>query len=95
MRSMQSNNSVSLSKEVGVALKNIHSEVTLISDSTAQIATAVEEQSVVTEQINKNIERINEITILCEESSQEASLLSSGLLDIISDQESLIVQFKS
>jgi PAS domain S-box-containing protein len=90
-----SNNSVSLSKEVGVALKNIHSEVTLISDSTAQIATAIEEQSVVTEQINKNIERINEITILCEESSQEASLLSSGLLDIISDQESLIVQFKS
>tara|TARA_R110001583_G_scaffold194812_1_gene367177 strand:+ start:706 stop:858 length:153 start_codon:yes stop_codon:yes gene_type:complete len=49
---------------------------------------------VVTEQININIERINEITISCEESSQEASLLSSGLLDVISDQESLVVQFK-
>jgi PAS domain S-box-containing protein len=89
-----SNNSVSLSRKAGVALKKIHDEVTLISDSTAQIATAIEEQSVVTEQINKNIERINEITISCEESSQEASLLSSGLLDVISDQESLVVQFK-
>jgi len=85
---------VSLSNEAGEALNNIHNEVSLISDATAQIATAVEEQSVVSEQANQNIERINEIAISCEESSQESSFLSSELIDKLSAQESLITQFK-
>lgn len=87
-------NCVSLSNETGEALKEIHNEVSSISDATAQIATAIEEQSVVTEQVSQNIVRINEITISCEESSKEASLLSSDLLNKLSDQESLVVQFK-
>lgn len=87
-------NCVSLSNQAGSALQDIHNEVTSISDATAQIATAIEEQSVVTEQISQNIVRINDITIACEESSQEASKLSSTLLEKISDQESLVVQFR-
>jgi methyl-accepting chemotaxis protein len=89
-----SDNCVSLSNKAGTALRDIHDDVTLISDATAQIATAIEQQSVVTEQISHNITRINEIAISCEESSQETSLLSAGLLDVISDQESLVIQFK-
>tara|TARA_R110001583_G_scaffold89802_1_gene231323 strand:- start:199 stop:1761 length:1563 start_codon:yes stop_codon:yes gene_type:complete len=85
---------VSLSSEAGEALQNIHNEVTSISDATSQIATAIEEQSVVTEQVSQNIVRINDLTILCDENSQESSTLSSNLLDIISDQEPLIAQFR-
>lgn len=85
---------VSLSSEAGESLHTIHNEVTSISDATSQIAAAVEQQSVVTEQVSQNIERINELTILCDENSQESSTLSSNLLDIISDQEPLIAQFR-
>ncbi len=88
-------NCVSLSNEAGEALNNIHNEVSSISNATAQIATAIEEQSVVTEQVSENIVRINEITISCEESSKEASLLSAELLDKLSDQGTLVAQFRS
>jgi methyl-accepting chemotaxis protein len=87
-------NCVSLSNETGEALKNIHSEVSLISDATAQIATAIEEQSVVTEEVSQNIVRISEISIACEESSGEATSLSTDLLNQLSDQETLVTQFK-
>ena len=91
---MLSASCVSLSSEAGESLHTIHNEVTSISDATSQIAAAVEQQSVVTEQVSQNIERINELTILCDENSQESSTLSSNLLDIISDQEPLIAQFR-
>lgn len=87
-------NCVSLSNEAGTALKNIHSEVTLISSATAQIATAIEEQSAVTKQVNQNIIRINEISISCEDSSNTTGSLSSELLSQLSDQESLVLQFR-
>ena len=89
-----SENCVSLSQETGEALSNIHLEVAKISDSAAQIATAIEEQSVVTEQVSENVVRINELTINCENSSSEATELSSDLLDKVSEQQSLILQFK-
>jgi PAS domain S-box-containing protein len=85
---------VKLSNEAGDSLNSIHGEVMSISDATNQIATAIEEQSAVTEEISKKIVRINDITITCGESSKEASTLSSGLLDMLSEQESLVVQFK-
>lgn len=85
---------VSLSNEAGEALNSIHHEVSLISDATAQIATAIEEQSVVSEQANQNILHISEIARSCESSSQESSSLSSELIDKLSAQESLITQFK-
>ena len=87
-------NCVSLSNEAGAALDTIHNEVALISDTTAQVATAIEEQSVVSEQVNQNILRINEIAIACEVSSQESSELSVGLIAKVSAQESLVTQFQ-
>jgi methyl-accepting chemotaxis protein len=89
-----STNCVSLSNEAGTALKNIHSEVTLISSATTQIATAIEEQAAVTKQVNQNIIRINDISIACEKSSHKTGGLSSDLLSQLSEQESLVVQFK-
>lgn len=85
---------VTLSNEAGDALTNIHSEVSSISDATAQIATAIEQQSMVAGQVNQNIVRINEIALSCTENSQDASSLSSELLNKLSEQESLIEQFK-
>ena len=87
-------NCVLLSNEAGEALNNIYNEVSLISDATAQIATAIEEQSVVSEQVNQNVVRRNEIATTCGVSSQESSFLSSELLDKLSAQEALVTQFK-
>ncbi len=89
-----SNVCVCLSKETGEALFEIDREVSLISDATIQIATAIEEQSVVTEQVSQNVVRINDITIDCEQNSVKASDLSTDLLKIIDVQSSLIKQFK-
>lgn len=85
---------VSLTNEAGEALYNIHRAVSSISDATAQIATAIEEQSVVSEQMSQNIVRINDISVTCEESGKESSALTSELLNKLSSQEALIKQFK-
>ncbi|NRA61872.1 MAG: hypothetical protein HRU25_13375 [Psychrobium sp.] len=87
-------NCVSLSHVTEEALFKINSEVAQISDSTLQISSAIEEQSVVTEQVSQSVVQINEITIKCEEMSLNASSLSTGLLDKLSDQALLVGQFK-
>ncbi|MEW6982467.1 methyl-accepting chemotaxis protein [Colwelliaceae bacterium 6471] len=90
-----SENCVSLSKQTGDALDSILNEVTQISDSTAQIATAIEQQSVVTEEVSENVVRISELSISCEDNSLEATTLSSGLLDKLTEQQSLVLQFRN
>ena len=89
-----SENCVSLSQDTGEALEKIQNEVTLISDSTAQIATAIEEQSMVTEEVSKNVVRISELSIESENDSLEATTLSAELLNQVSDQQMLVKQFK-
>ena len=51
---------VKLSQEAEQALITITEAVALISDLNAQIATAVEQQSAVSEEINRNLTRIRE-----------------------------------
>ncbi len=88
-------NCVKLSQETGSALADIYEEVTLIADATTQVATAVEEQSVVTEQISKNMMRISELSTSSESDSLEATSLSINLLDKLSEQQTLVEQFRS
>lgn len=87
-------NCVALSEKAGDSLTDILDEVSLISDATALIATGIEEQSIVSDQVKQNIGRINDIAISCETSSQESSHLSVELIDKLAAQESLITQFK-
>lgn len=49
-----------LSEEVMAAFESIEGKVQMIRDMTMQIATATEEQHLVTEEINQNIVAIND-----------------------------------
>jgi methyl-accepting chemotaxis protein len=85
---------VKLANETGTALENINTEVSELADISAQIATAVEEQTVVSEQVGKSVVLISDMSTKCEESGLEAVDLSQSLLSKLEEQHSLLQQFK-
>ena len=89
-----SENCVQLAEETGQSLNQINSEIEELANISAQIATSVEEQSVVTEQVNQNIVSISDMSSESEEHGKEAVLLSENLLSRLNDQKSLVSQFK-
>jgi methyl-accepting chemotaxis protein len=76
---------VEQAKEAGKSLSDITAAVTVISDMNTQIASAAEEQSSVTEEINRNIVEINRAV---EMSAQGANQIldSSEYLNELSDE---------
>ncbi|MGF1764522.1 methyl-accepting chemotaxis protein [Aliivibrio kagoshimensis] len=90
----QSVDCVEFATKTGNAFDAIAEEMTDIASINEQIATAVEEQSVVTEQINQNVVSISEMSNLSEQQGLKAVTLSSDLLTSIHEQESLIKQFR-
>jgi len=87
-------NCVELSTKTGEALVEINSEVTNIADMATQFATAMEEQSVVAEQVSQNVIMINELAIASEENSIKTNGVANELLDKVTDQNALIMQFR-
>jgi len=87
-------NCVALAEQTGISLTNINNEVTIIANMNAQIATSVEEQSVVAEQLNQNIVAISDMSSESEKHGQEAFLLSENLLTRLENQQSLVLQFQ-
>ncbi|MBL4940720.1 MAG: methyl-accepting chemotaxis protein [Colwellia sp.] len=85
---------VDLAKQTGESLQAINGEVSALADINAQIATAVEEQSVVAEQVNKNVISIRDMSSQSESSGLESVSLSHSLLGKLSDQHSLLQQFR-
>lgn len=85
---------VELANETGESLEKITNEVSELADISAQIATAVEEQSVVTEQVSENIVSISGMATKSEENGLEAVSLSQDLLHKLSEQQSLLQQFR-
>ena len=83
-----------MANETGESLEKITSEVSELADISAQIATAVEEQSVVTAQVSENIISISNMATKSEENGLEAVSLSQNLLDKLSEQQSLLQQFR-
>ena len=89
-----SNECVGLANETGNALRTINNEMTAIADVNNQIATAIEEQSVVTEQINENVKNISDMSSHSEVQGTHALKLNGNLLDRLNDQLNLVNQFK-
>lgn len=89
-----SQNCVKLAEETGQALNQINNEIEELANINAQIATSVEEQSVVTEQVNQNIVSISDMSSESEEHGRQAVKLSESLLSRLNEQQSLITQFK-
>ena len=83
---VESEGAITLSGEVLAAFESIEGKVQMIRDMTMQIATATEEQHLVTEEINQNIVTINDavaqISVQAaevESYAEEQSRLSSEL----------------
>jgi PAS domain S-box-containing protein len=85
---------VNLASQTGDSLVKINKEVSELANINDQIATAVEEQSVVTEQVNKSIISISDMSLQSEQFSNQAAMLSNDLLSQIQDQQVLVVQFR-
>jgi methyl-accepting chemotaxis protein len=56
------------------AFENIEGAVQMIRDMTTQIATATEEQHLVTEEINRNVVAINERSVRCRARQPKSSV---------------------
>jgi len=89
-----SSNCVLLAQKTGESLNEITNEVTSIADITIQIASAIEEQSLAAEQINKGITTISDMSQESETHGIEAVKLGDSLLKHLAEQQSLVIQFK-
>jgi methyl-accepting chemotaxis protein len=84
---------VAMAEQTGEALRQVTNEVSSLSDINIQISTAVEQQSVVAEQVNDNILTISNMSSESENHGRESAVLSETLLNRLGDQKRLIAQF--
>lgn len=82
-------------EETGSSLLDVTEEVSSLANMNTQIATAIDEQSVVAEQLNQNIISISDMSSRSEEQGTEAVNLGNKLLTRLNEQQSLIAQFSS
>lgn len=75
-------------------LDSIYINISNISDMNTQIATASEEQGYASEEINRNVVRINELAHVCREQANQAADASGELAKLGSDLQGTIQRFK-
>jgi len=87
---------VSVEHSAGVqkALLNIVEHIDKISGMNTQIATAADEQSKVTEEINRNIHNVNSLFVHSVENSQQSSKTGGNVANLANKLQQMISQFK-
>jgi len=90
----QAQSSVAQAAIAGDSLEEITTAVSTIRDMNSQIASAAEEQTARSEEVKRNVERINEVTELSTQIAERTSSVSSHLTQIVDRLESLIGKFK-
>lgn len=78
----------------GSSLQAITTNVASISDMNLQIATAAEEQSSVSEEINRNVTEISQIAEQSADGAQQTAKASGELASLANHLQNLIKQFK-
>jgi methyl-accepting chemotaxis protein len=78
----------------GEVLESITNAINQISDMNTQIASAAEEQSVVAEEINRNVVGINEIGEHTAQGAQQTASASEGLNNLAGQLQRNVGQFK-
>lgn len=90
-----SNRCVELSSQTDEVLQTVISEVNQLTCLNDQIATAIEEQSIVTEDINRNIVAISDMSATGDSHGKQAVNLTRELFGRLEEQQSLISQFSN
>lgn len=90
----QASASVQQSVEAGTALDLITTEVTNISDMNIQIASAAEEQGAVSEEINRSVVRIREVSDETVVEMDNLTQSSENLVSVVDDLQGLVSRFK-
>jgi methyl-accepting chemotaxis protein len=86
--------SVSQAAKAGTSLEEIAKAVSLIKNMNTQIATAAEQQGLVTEEVNRNIVNISDIVSNTAEGAQQTSIASEELAKLAGDLQHLVNEFK-
>ena len=86
--------SVLQSEEADAALMSITQAVSVINEMNIQIASAAEQQSAVTEDINRNVANIGTVANEVAGGAAESSTASAGLTKLAEHQRRLINQFR-
>ncbi len=90
----QANNNIEQAAVVGKTLDTIAEAITCIKDMNIQIASATEEQTAVTEEINRSIVNINDVGRETAEGAQGAADSSEELAQTARRIQGLVGQFK-
>ena len=91
----QSNQAISLSEEVRAVFDNIETSVEQIRDMTTQIASAAEEQHIVTEDINANVVSISDAASLMSSLSSEVEANAKEQAELGETLSGLVSNFQT
>ena len=91
---IQASNSVQQANQADTSLNQITQMIARISDMNTQIASAAEEQSAVTEEINKNIVAISNMAEHTTEEARDAANAGEQMRRLATDLRSVVGQFK-
>ena len=92
---VESGKAIVLSDEVMAAFESIEGKVQMIRDMTMQIATATEEQHLVTEEINQNIVAINDAVTQISVQAAEVESYAQEQSGLSSELKQLVVRFRT
>ncbi|MCL6417420.1 methyl-accepting chemotaxis protein [Aestuariirhabdus sp. Z084] len=92
--SSQASNCVERSQQTEDALENIVIGLNRIKDMSAQIATAAEEQSVVSQEVTQSVTGIADMAEMASENAQQTASESDSLQTMVEQQNVLIRQFR-
>jgi len=90
----QAREGAKMAKEAAKSLDAIANSITSINDMNTQIAAAAEQQSAVSEEINKNVVNISQISEQTASGAEQTTAASSELSRLATDLQGLIKQFK-
>ena len=91
---LQAKSSVEQSEQAGEVLASINLMVSRINDMNTQIATAVEEQSAVSEEVNRGMVAISQVSEQSSDGGRQIAAASNQISSLAGQLHALVSQFK-
>ncbi|WP_410017338.1 methyl-accepting chemotaxis protein [Pseudomonas sp. 14P_8.1_Bac3] len=90
----QADDSAAQALEAVDALANVSQNIDIMTDMNLQIASAAEEQSAVTEEVNRNVSAIRDVTGALVAQADQSARISQALNDLANQQQRLMSNFR-